>query len=711
MIWKLAARNLRAHKVQTIVVGSIVFFGTLTSIIGGSFLDSVSIGIRKSITQTIAGDIQIFSGAKDVEFSVFGDSQSGDFPDIGQIDAFPEVKKAILENIPNVKEVVPQGINLALLAANTTLDRLLTDLREHPNPASSEEKELIEHVRAITQDLGSTYAKNANGLFKATPEEIVTTRSAVAKATSEEFWNQFTTNREASIEFLENKIAPLQANDALTYFFYVGTTPDSMMRAFPLIEMVAGEPIPPGQRGFLFNEFVYEQQIKNKVAVRIDAIAKKIKEQKARIAKSEELQQKIKENVIQSADLAQQISPQAARQLLPELKALVGSEINTLPELLQEFFKMNDDNFEARKNFFYNTIAKHIVLYRMKVGDVFPLTAVSRSGSPNSVNVKLYGIFRFKGIETSPTSGFFSILDILTFRQLYGHMTPDRKAETSDLEKEMAGEISAFDPANADSLFSSEIAVSTAVAEEKREAPESKNIDSSPSDTATTKSNLAAISSVTTGDSSPKRDTQTYTVDEMENGVTPNAAIVLHNPEKQEQTLAELRKLFAARGWNIKAKGWLEVAGALGQVAFVMKAVLFAFMAIVYFIGIFIVANAVLMSTLQRTKEIGVMRAIGGQRTFVRKLILSEIFMMSSAFGAAGVATGLALVAWLSKVGVPAPNETLQFIFSGPRLYLTTSATTVVASFMVAIAVSLLASLYPIRKAVKIQPVTAMRAD
>ncbi len=714
MIWKIAARNLRAHKVQTLVVGSIVFFGTLTSIVGGSFLDSVSVGIRKSITQTIAGDIQIFSGAKDVEFSVFGDSQSGDFPDIGQIDAFPEVKKAILENIPNVKEVVPQGINLALLAANTTLDRLLTDLREHPNPASPEETILIEHVRSITQDLGSTYAKNANGLFKATPEEMAATQEAVTKATSEEFWKQFARNREASIEFLENKIAPLQANDALSFFFYVGTTPDSMMRAFPLIEMVSGEPIPPGQRGFLFNEFVYEQQIKNKVAVRIDAIAKKIKDQNASIAKSEELQQKVKENIIQSADLAQQISPQAARQILPDLKALLQSETNTLPELLQEFFKMDDANFEARKNFFYNTIAKHIVLYRMKVGDVFPLTAVSRSGSPNSVNVKLYGIFRFKGIENSPTSGFFSILDILTFRQLYGHMTPDRKAETSELLNEMAGEISAFDPTNADSLFSSEVAVSAAVATEKAEENQSQDKDSSAgavaiaSQNEPSANNSAATSSTTNG---KKLDTQTYTVDEMENGVTPNAAIVLHNPEKLQQTLADLKKLFAAKGWNIKAQGWLDVSGALGQVAFVMKAVLFAFMGIVYFIGIFIVANAVLMSTLQRTKEIGVMRAIGGQRSFVRKLILGEILLMSAAFGFAGVITGLALVGWLGKVGVPAPNETLQFIFSGPRLYLTTSATTVVVSFVVAIAVSLLASLYPIRKAVKIQPVTAMRAD
>jgi ABC-type lipoprotein release transport system permease subunit len=693
MIWKLALRNLKAHKVQTFVVGSIVFFGTVISILGGSFLDSVSNGIRQSITQSIAGDIQIYSSEKDLQFSVFGDSQSGDFPDIGQIQNFPEVKKAILEHIPNVKEVVPQGINLALLAPSTVLDRLLTDLREHPHEDPTVEADRIAHIRSIASDLGSTYEKNASGLLRATPEEIAATREAVEKGTSDSFWQGFPENRENSLEFLENKIAPLESNDALSYFFYVGTTPDTMMRAFPLIEIVSGEPIPPGQRGFLFNEFVYEQQIKNKVAVRLDSIEKKLKSDSITIAKSKELQQKVQENVIQSGELAKQISPRSAEELVPEFQKMLASDSNHLPTLLRDFLKMDDSNFTLRKQFFYSTVAKHIVLYRMKVGDVFPLTAVSRSGSPNSVNVKIFGIFRFKGIENSPVSGYFSMLDILTFRQLYGFATPASKAETALLEQEFSSELSSSESENIEDLFNTDVSsASIKTAETKLETPPSNSETQRPFN-------------------GKKVDTQIYTQEEMENGVTPNAAIVLNDPQKANQTLADLKNLFEAKGWKLKAEPWIEVAGTLGQVAFVIKAILFGFMGIVYFIGIFIVANAVLMSTLQRTKEIGVMRAIGGQKSFVRKLLLGEVFAMSAAFGALGVVVALLLVLWAGKAGIPAPNEQLEFVFSGPRLFLTVSPATVMVSYATAILVSLAATLYPIRKAMKIQPVTAMRAD
>jgi ABC-type lipoprotein release transport system permease subunit len=692
MIWKLAARNLLTHRAQTIVVGSIVFFGTFMSVIGSSVLDSVSDGIRRSITQSIAGDAQIWSAEKDTKFSVFGDAQTNDFPDIGQIPNFLAVKRAILENIPNVKSVVPQGINLALMNPNTVLDRLLADLRAEPNMDSDKKIDLQEHIRLITADLGSSYLKNAGGFLKISDEEKQNATSAIAKATSNEFWNNFDKDRNGSLEFLENKIAPLSSNDALSFFYYVGTTPNEMMKAFPLIEMVSGEPIPNGERGFLFNEYVYEKQIKHKAAVRFDTIRQaRIKDSKT-IASSKELQLKIAENVAQASDVYNQLSPRATRNLEPQLRKFMGTDIGTIPELVTKFLDVNDSNFEARYNFFYSNIAPLISLYRMKVGDVFPLTAVSRSGSPNSVNVKLWGIFRFRSIENSPVSGYFSLMDLITFRQLYGHMTPERQAETQALEAEMAGQLTGdFDANNVDAMFSQKVTETKATV------------------------SIARGTSSNTAPQKLERDSNAmnriYSLEEMENGVTPNAAIVLHDPTKLDQTLSEIRALFKKNNWKLKAEPWLEVSGALGQLAFVIRAILYIFLATVYFIGAFIVANAVLMSTLQRTREIGIIRAIGGQRDFVRRLIMGEVLLMSAIFGVFGVSAALLLISWLSRVGIPAPNEIFEFVFSGPKLHLTVSVTSVLISYFIAIAVSVVASLYPVAKAVRVAPVTAMRAD
>ena len=52
---------------------------------------------------------------------------------------------------------------------------------------------------------------------------------------------------------------------------------------------------------------------------------------------------------------------------------------------------------------FYELIAPVIDLYAIDVGEVMTVRAFTRSGFLKSVNVKVYGIFRFKGLE-SPTS-------------------------------------------------------------------------------------------------------------------------------------------------------------------------------------------------------------------------------------------------------------------------------------------------------------------
>jgi len=271
-------------------------------------------------------------------------------------------------------------------------------------------------------------------------------------------------------------------------------------------------------------------------------------------------------------------------------------------------------------------------------------------------------------------------------------MTPERQAETQALEAEMAEDITGdFDEKNVDAMFSQKVTNVKAI-----------------------ESGAGAIytnSTIQKLERDGNAMNRVYSLEEMENGVTPNAAIVLHDPRKLNETLSDIRNLFKKNDWNLKAEPWLEVSGALGQLAFVIRAILYVFLGTVYFIGAFIVANAVLMSTLQRTREIGIIRAIGGQRDFVRRLIMGEVLLMSAIFGTFGVSAALLLISWLSRVGIPAPNEIFEFVFSGPRLHLTISVTSIVISYLIAIAVSIVASLYPVAKAVRVAPVTAMRAD
>ena len=56
-----------------------------------------------------------------------------------------------------------------------------------------------------------------------------------------------------------------------------------------------------------------------------------------------------------------------------------------------------------------------------------------------AVNVKVYGTFQFKGLEKSGLAGGLSLMDLMSFRDLYGYVTPEKMAETKSLEK-AAGE-------------------------------------------------------------------------------------------------------------------------------------------------------------------------------------------------------------------------------------------------------------------------------
>src|SRR4051812_44319911 len=103
---KIAIRNLKLHKVKTAVVGLIILFGTVLAVVGNSLVDSIAEGMRKSLTNSVTGDIQIYSKTAKDKISLFG-SMDGSQPDIGHVADFAKVKRTLLERVPNIKAVIP----------------------------------------------------------------------------------------------------------------------------------------------------------------------------------------------------------------------------------------------------------------------------------------------------------------------------------------------------------------------------------------------------------------------------------------------------------------------------------------------------------------------------------------------------------------------------------------------------------------------------
>jgi ABC-type lipoprotein release transport system permease subunit len=201
-----------------------------------------------------------------------------------------------------------------------------------------------------------------------------------------------------------------------------------------------------------------------------------------------------------------------------------------------------------------------------------------------------------------------------------------------------------------------------------------------------------------------------YTDEQMEDGMCLNIAVILKDPSKIKKTIVEIEKLNLEHKLNIKTLNWLDASGTLGQFTFAMKVILYIFIGIIFLVAVFIIMNSMLMATMERTKEIGTMRAMGAQKNYVLKLILAETSLLSSLFGLFGIFMGLMVVIFFHYFGVPAgTSKIFLFLFSGPRLYLSIEMVYVLAVLVLIVFVSLLSSYYPARKAASVPPITAMQ--
>jgi len=690
LIFKMALRNLKLNKLKSLIVGLIIMAGTILAILGNSFVDTLSFGMKKNLINSVTGEIQIYSSDAKEKLSIFG-SMDGGNPDVGHINDFHKVKTILLAGVPNIKTIIPMGTNFAMFNPGNILDIKLEELRallKNPNEDPGKIQILKDHIQAIVLDVVSGYEINPENMSYLMSNKDFQEAPKNLKIVSEKsFWDKFTSNPQEVIEFLANKLAPLIFDDNMLYFSYIGTVPTLFQDSFPLFEVVKGSNIPEGKRGFLLNDNVYENMVKHRVARRLDTIKKKIEKEKMTIAKTKELQEKIKANISEAAVIYTQITPADTKNLIIDLQQHLNSQKQEIRDLLQEFLAMDDQNFFQRYQFFYAKIAPHLILYKIKIGDVFPVNAFTKTGFSSSLNLKLYGTYHYKSFESSPIAGNFSIMDMMSFRELYGFLTPEKRKETQELEIEMG-------------------------LSDEQESMDAMFTKSRPLESEAGKSqNLKGLQKHSMGEGNKKRNSweEVYSREAMENGVFLNAAILLKDPTKIEATIEAINLISKENNLGIQAVDWKDSAGIVGQLTTVVRILLYLSIFIIFTVAMFVMMNAILMATLERAREIGTMRAIGAQKSFILSLLIHETFILSFIFGLIGMSIGVFIVLLIGKIGIPAMGDVSTFFFSGDRLYLTLNPIHLITVFISMTVIALLATQYPAWKALKISPLEAMQ--
>ncbi|MCO1334759.1 FtsX-like permease family protein [Microbulbifer sp. OS29] len=183
--------------------------------------------------------------------------------------------------------------------------------------------------------------------------------------------------------------------------------------------------------------------------------------------------------------------------------------------------------------------------------------------------------------------------------------------------------------------------------------------------------------------------------------------VLLDETQLTDTAISTLVSAFEQHHLDLELKSWEELAGYYHQVVGLFNGVFEFITVIVLIIVALSISNTMLMAVMERTRELGTIRAMGGTpRQVVSLILLESVFLglIGSLLGllmGALAAKGITYAEWM----MPRPPGSTQDypirVFVVPDILFRT--------FLLGFAISLVSSLYPAVKASRLPVVKALR--
>ena len=182
----------------------------------------------------------------------------------------------------------------------------------------------------------------------------------------------------------------------------------------------------------------------------------------------------------------------------------------------------------------------------------------------------------------------------------------------------------------------------------------------------------------------------------------------VNNPLQTKAIIAQLNAKFKEAGLDVYAMDWSAAAYSYSQsvegIGLVFN-ILIIILAIVVFI---IIMNTMIVSVIERTSEIGTMRAIGAEKKFVRRLFMSETLILTSISSLAGIILSFIIMIIFNSLNITITNSIAKMILGGGLLRFSPTAPIILITIIIAIGGSLISNLSPVKSALKITPLKAL---
>jgi len=185
----------------------------------------------------------------------------------------------------------------------------------------------------------------------------------------------------------------------------------------------------------------------------------------------------------------------------------------------------------------------------------------------------------------------------------------------------------------------------------------------------------------------------------------------LDNPLADKKTVAALQKRFDEEGINVQVMDWkkaaLSYSGTVEGIGFIFN-LLIIILAVVVFI---IIMNTMTVSVIERTSEIGTMRAIGAEKKFVKRLFYSEAVLLTSVASVAGIIFAFICMMIFNSFNIAITNEIAKMILGGGLLHFSPTLKIILLTVFIAVFGSVVSNMYPVKSALKITPLKALSKE
>lgn len=194
-----------------------------------------------------------------------------------------------------------------------------------------------------------------------------------------------------------------------------------------------------------------------------------------------------------------------------------------------------------------------------------------------------------------------------------------------------------------------------------------------------------------------------------DNGAWHFVQTKISDKSKTKEVVAALNDKFKELGLDAQAMDWHD-AGMSYTASMEGINILFNVLVIILAVVVFIIImNTMVVSVMERTSEIGTMRALGAEKKFVRALFHTEALTITVLSALGGMILSLIFIAIFNSLGIAIDSNMIaKIILGGGEIQFAPTPQILIVTFLVVILGSLLSNIYPVSSALKITPLKAL---